>query len=585
MYQEVDGRRKEVAGSYVLSRSGGRAESAVISFDVGEYDHSKPLVIDPVLVYSGLLGGIGDDVGWNVAVDSAGNSIVVGETTSVGFPTTNAIFPIYQGDPLSSGNPREVFISKIGPAGTNLIFSTFLGGTDDDAAYAVALDGVDNIYVTGQTASSNFPVTLNAVSRTIHGVPFFGYYPYDAFVTKLNASGTNLMYSTYLGGTRDDVAVGITVDTGANAYVTGFTSSLDFPTINSSAPFGGGITDAFVTKLTMQDSNPVYSLVLGGLGEDRGQSIGVDAAGEALVTGFTDSRDFPTANAVQASYGGGVKDVFVTRLSADGSTRLYSTYLGGSADDEGFYLAVDAPGNAIVTGLTTSTNFPVVNALFSTNHGASDVFVAKIVPAGTSLSYSTYFGGSATDEGWGVVLGTNGSAFIVGTTTSTNYLVSEEIQRGLRASFDVFVFGLDATGTGLLYSVAFGGSGNDFGYGITLDSGGNAIITGGSGSSNFPLLPSTNGLPHGVFNGFSDVFLAKIHPGSLYLSITNQGTGTVALSWPEMFSNYSLQVTGALLATNTWTTATNPVVIGGTNIVVNYTNSGSNSFFRLQPGP
>ncbi|HUL51452.1 MAG TPA: SBBP repeat-containing protein [Candidatus Nitrosotalea sp.] len=599
VYQELPGGRREITSRYVIvsERSDDTpVADIVVCVEVGPYEAGKPLIVDPVLVYSGLLGGTGDDVGWSVAVGTDGNPVIVGETTSLLFFNNNALYPIFHGNPLSPGLPRDVFIAKVGSGGTNIIFSTYLGGTQDDAAYSVALDSSNNICLAGQTYSTDFPVTLDAVSLNIHGTNFYGYYPYDAFVTKLDASGSQLLYSTYLGGSRDDVAVGIAVDSADNVYVTGFTASLDYPTINSPPPIGGGLFDVFVTKLTASDRNLIYSVVFGGLDDDKAQSIAVDSAGNAVVTGFTRSQNFPVTPGAFSSDLHGVRDpilgvfpydAFVTKLSADGTSMIYSTYLGGSADDEGFSVTVDTADNAYVTGVTSSTDFPVSNALYQTNSGSSDVFVTELDPGGANLIYSTYFGGEQTDEGWGITVGTDGSAYVVGSTTSTNLSGADPVQLRLRASSDVLVFGLAPGGTSLLYAAAFGGTGNDFGYGITLDNDGNAIVTGSSNPSlllttnDFPLLPPTNGLPHSIVGGLNDAFLTKIYPGSLSLSVQQAGTNNVAVFWPGLFSNHLLQSIDAFQATNIWTTVTNPPSLVGTNLVVTYTNTTSNAFYRL----
>jgi len=588
-YQEASGQRQPVEARYVLTEIPGIG--AVwprwnVEFEIGDYDPAVPLIIDPVLVYSGLLGGSGVDVGWSLAVDSLGNTVMVGTTLSTNFPVSNALDPEFNGDPalLPNAPPQDVFISKVDRSGTNLIFSTYLGGTGDDAAYSVVLDSSDNIYLAGQTDSTNFPVTLNAVSTNIYGTNLYGIYPYDAFLTKLDPGGSTLLYSTYLGGTNADIGVGVALDDARDAYVTGFTTSPGFGLIDSETPnFSGSFFHAFLTKVTARDSNVFYTIVWGGSGDDRPQAVAVDASHSAVVVGFTDSFNFPVNNALQTNNGGGTADAFVTKWGPSGTNRVYSTYLGGYYDDGAFNVTVDATGQTFVTGTTASPNFPVSQALFPTNNGLTDVFVSVLNAAGSSFVYSTYFGGSGVDESLGIALKPDGSAYVAGNTTSTNLLVTGRIQNAPLGLTNVLVFGLAPGGTSVVYSVALGGTGNSFGTDVALDADGNALVTGVSGSTAFPLLPSTNGLPN--VPGATNVILAKIHPGDLRLSAQTDGAGAVALSWPELFRYYAPQSTNVIPATNAWTAVTNPPTLVGTNLVVTLTNTAGNSFFRLAPRP
>lgn len=588
VYQDLAGHRRQVTARYVVSETeipGSTSPRWTVGFAVGQYDQSKPLVIDPVLVYSGLLGGSGNDVGWSVAVDSGGNTVVVGTTLSLNFPVTNALYTNFSGNPTFPPNapPRDVFVAKIDPSGTNLIFSTFLGGTQDDAAYAVALDSADNIYLAGQTDSTNFPVTLNALSTNIHGTNILGYYAYDAFMTKLDASGSTLLYSSYLGGTNTDVGVGVAVDDAREVYVTGFTASPDFEFDNSMTGFFGGEYDAFLMKLSAVDRRVFYTVLWGGDADDRAQAVAVDPSHSAVVVGITDSYNFPVTGAFQTNYGGGDSDAFVTKWAPNGTNQIYSTYLGGYSADTGLNVAVDAAGRAFATGATASLNFPTNNALFRTNSGLVDAFVTELDPTGSTLVYSTYFGGTGVDEGWGIALGPDGSAYIAGNTTSTNLAITGRIQNGSLGLTNVLVFGLAPAGAAVQYSVALGGFGSSFGTDVALDADGNALVTGVSGSPSFPLLPSTNGLPHG--SAATNAILAKIHPGALTLSAQAVGANGVAVTWPALFQYYAPQSINVIPATNLWTTLTNPPAVIGTNLVLVITNTTGNSFFRLAPRP
>jgi hypothetical protein len=373
LYQTINGVREAVSGRYVLE-NGGR-----VGIAVGAYNPGQQLTIDPVLSYSTYLGGSAEDGGFGIAVDSAGEAYVVGRTLSINFPVDDPI------QPAGTGN-KEAFIAKLNASGTALIYSTYLGGSASNEALGVAVDSAGNAYVTGDTRSTDFPV-LNAFQ------PHFGGGTQNAFVAKLDPSG-NLVYSTYLGGSTFDEGLAIAVDSSGNAYVTGDTQSTDFPTANALQPtFGGGTGpgtgDAFVTKLNAAGNGLVYSTFLGGSANDIGEDIVVDGSGDAFVAGGTTSTNFPTVNAVQATNGGGNFDAFACEINPAGSGFVYSTYLGGSAEDVAYGVAIDAAGNTYVDGYTLSSNFPTVNALQAANAGGTNAFLAKLAPGGGTLLYST----------------------------------------------------------------------------------------------------------------------------------------------------------------------------------------------------
>ena len=277
----------------------------------------------------------------------------------------------------------------------NLAWSTYLGGNGNDWGKGIAVDAAGNAYVTGQTESGNFPTTAGAFDTTYNG-------DCDAFVAKLNASGSGLVYSTYLGGGNSDTGLGIAVDAAGNVYVTGETESGNFPTTAGAFDTTDSGGDAFVAKLNASGSGLVYSTYLGGSGRNLGYGIAVDAAGNAYVTGWTDCSDFPTtAGAFDTTYSGSRYNAFVAKLNASGSGLVYSTYLGGSGRDQGLSIAVDAAGNAYVTGQTESSDFPTTAGAFDTTYqGGDDAFVAKLNASGSGLVYSTYLGGSGIDRGY-----------------------------------------------------------------------------------------------------------------------------------------------------------------------------------------
>jgi hypothetical protein len=365
------------------------------------------------LIYSTYLGGGDYDYGWGIAVDGSGNAYVTGGTNSSNFPTQNP-FQTDQGG-------WDAFVTKLSSSGNSLIYSTYLGGSGSENYFGggtIAVDGSGNTYVTGITSSSNFP-TLNPYQT------YQGYY--DVFVTKLSSFGNSLIYSTYLGGRWDDVGNDIAVDGNGCAYVTGYTDSDNFPTLNPyQTDQGGG--DVFVTKLSSSGASLIYSTYLGGSGSDNhfgGGAIAVDGSGYAYVTGVTNSTDFPTLNPYQGTFQGGNYDVFVTKLSSSGNSLIYSTYLGGGGWDWGRGIAVDGSGNAYVIGETNSTDFPTLNPYQSTLQGGyyayADVFVTKLSNSGNSLIYSTYLGGTGSDYGRDIAVDGSGYAYVTGETHSYNF--------------------------------------------------------------------------------------------------------------------------------------------------------------------
>jgi hypothetical protein len=477
VYQDVEGERQRVTGGYVL-RGGGD-----VGFEVGAYDTRRPLVIDPVLEYSTYLGGSSLDVGNAIALDSSGSAYVTGSTLSTAFPTQTP-FQADQG-------LEDAFVTKLSPSGSSLVYSTYLGGGDAEQAFGIAVDGSGSAYVTGFTSSTDFP-TLSPYQTDQGGD--------DAFVTKLSPSGSSLVYSTYLGGSDSEQGNGIAVHGSGSAYVTGHTISTDFPTLN---PYQGarGLVDAFVTKFSPSGSSLSYSTRLGGGDAEYGFGIAVDNSGSAYVTGPTLSTDFPTQNPYQVDQG--LQDAFLTKLSPSGSSLVYSTYLGGSDNDSANGIAVDGSGSAYVTGDTSSTDFPALNP-YQGDQGMQDVFVTKVASSGSSLVYSTYLGGSDVDVGLGIAVDTSGSAYVTGQTTSTDFPTLDAYQTD-QGSSDAFVTKLSRSGSTLAYSTYLGGSSSDRASGIAVDGGESAYVTGLTASTDFPTQS-----PYQTDQGNADAFVAKL---------------------------------------------------------------------------
>jgi len=395
-----------------------------------------------------------------------------------------------------------------------LVYSTYLGGSGSDIGNSIALDSSGNAYVTGTTFSTNFP-THSPLQGTDAGGD-------DVFVTKINPDGNALVYSAYLGGKASDGGYGIAVDGLGNAYVTGTTSSSDFPTRAPIQAANAGGVDAFVAKINSDGSALVYSTFLGGRGDDRGLSIAVDGSGNACVTGTTKSTNFPVRNAVQGTHGAdaGDNDAFVAKLNSVGSAVVYSTYLGGSGEDYGYGIAVDGAGNVYIAGTTKSGNFPTHNPIQAAIAGGSDAFVAKINPAGSALVYSTYLGGSSDDRGLSIAVDGPGNAYVTGEASSANFPTHAPIQGANAGSYDAFVTKINSDGSALVYSTYLGGRGDDRGLGIAVDGAGNAYVTGYAWSTDFPTLAPIQGANAGSY----DAFVAKINPeGNAFVYSTYLG--------------------------------------------------------------
>jgi hypothetical protein len=482
-----------------------------VGFNVGAYDPTRPLIIDPVLTYSSYLGGSGFDQGYAIAIDSLGNAYVTGATAAIDFPTTPGAFQTNYGG-------GDAFVSKINPSGSALVYSTYLNGASGNG---IAVDAHGNAYITGDAGTTNFPTTAGAFQTAPMG--------FDTFITKLNPAGSALVYSARFGGNLDDFGRGIALDSAGNAYITGWTvcrsTVCTFPTANAFQPnYAGGNNDAFVTKINSGGSALIYSTYLGGGKiingtDDWGQAIAVDSLGSAYVTGYTFSPDFPvTAGAFDTARAG--LDAFVTKFSPDGASLVYSTFLGGAGHEQGQGIAVDASGNAYVTGLTESSDspftsvnegFPVTPGAFQTK-GSFDAFVTKLNPTGSALIYSTYLGGNKdVDRGWAIALDDSGNVYITGDTISNNFPVSNAIQASYGGGLsDAFVTKLNATGSGLIYSTFLGGNLSDEGRGIAADRSGEVYVTGDTSSANFPTanpLQVNNG---GGINNHDDAFVVKI---------------------------------------------------------------------------
>ena len=572
-YQENDGRRDEVSSAFALATASADGAQAY-GFKVGRYDRRRPLVLDPsVLVYAGYIGGSGDDAASGIAVDAAGNAYVVGTTRS-SVPS----FPAKVGpDLIFNGGFGDVFVAKVKADGTDLVYLGYIGGAGQDSGAAIAVDKAGNAYVTGFTDSDQATFPVKVGPSLIHSGRS------DAFVAKVKADGTGLVYCGYIGGSGFDGGSGIAVDAAGNAYVTGATDSDETGFPVKAGPglfFNGGDGDAFVAKVKADGTGLLYAGYIGGTGSDEGRAIALDAAGNAYVTGVTDSdqTSFPVKVGPDLNYNLGPQDAFVAKVKADGTTLVYAGYIGGAGADGGIGIAVDTAGNAYVTGFTDSdqTTFPVKVGPDLVFNGSLDAFVAKVKADGTGLLYAGYIGGAGLDIGTGVAVDALGNAYVAGATTSdqTSFPVHVGPDLTFNGETDAFVAKIKPDGTGLLYAGYIGGTGLDFASGIAVDAAGNVYIAG-QASSDQTTFPVTVG-PDLIFGGGRDAFVAKIsgkpdltETGLIALPIVAKPGGTLTMF--DTASNGGLgtakaSTTRYYLSTDTVRSA-NDILLIGTRVV------------------
>jgi len=524
-HQESNGGLADVGAAYRLLNLPGDT-GAAYGFHIGSYDATKVLVIDPaILVYAGFIGGAGDDRGNAIAVDAAGNGYITGETSSL-----QATFPVAGGLDLGQNGGVDAFVAKVDPSGTQLLYAGFIGGSGDDRGQSIAVDALGSAYVTGTTSSNqaSFPVSVGP-DLTFNGTT-------DAFVAKINATGSNLVYAGYIGGLDADSGLGIAVDSLNRAYVTGETASSGFSFPDGSgigglnsfdSSFNGGV-DAFVARVAASGASLEYAGFVGGIGSDRGTSIAVDVLNRAYITGETDSASssFPTGVGFAGltsfdSSPNGLSDAFVARVAADGLSLNYAGYIGGSLADKGNGITVDGDGNAYVVGDASSdgNSFPGGNGLGvlpgpgQLQRGGFDAFVAKINSLGNALLYAGFIGGIAEDRGNAIALipgcANSCEVYITGETSSleASFPVSVGPDLTHNGGVDAFIAKINSNGS-LGLAGYIGGAGDDRGKGIALDAIGDVYLTGetNSNESTFPV----RGQLDRTENLIVDAFVAKI---------------------------------------------------------------------------
>jgi hypothetical protein len=491
-YQIVNAQRRDVAASF-RPLGGSR-----FGIRVAGYDRKSPLIIDPVLAYSTYLGGSDDEGIFGIGFDEDGNIYVAGETSSLDFPQKGAVqnhlggsydafvskfdaqganliystylggakydhaigvqvdehgsvylagitlspdFPVKNALQTALAGTANGFVAKLSPSGSELVFSTYLGGHGFDQISALALDHDNAVYVAGSTNSLDFPITSNAFQTQCDGGAHAGFCIGDAFVAKFDSYGRKLIYSTYLGGAGYDAAAGLAVNERGEAYIAGQAGSSDFPSKNPYQSSLSGPSDAFVTRLNAAGSSLASSTFLGGSGFDAASDIALDGRGNIYVTGITGSADFPIARAFQPTNKGGFSDGFITKFNPRASQLIYSTYYGGSGFDYPFRIAVNRQGEAALIGFTSSTDFPTYQALNPTyGGGVTDAFVVLLDRSGEQPRFSTYLGGTGDEYGYAVSTGCRNSVWVGGSTSSKNFPLAQAFQPAYAGGpFDAFL--------------------------------------------------------------------------------------------------------------------------------------------------
>ena len=478
-YQDIEGKRHIVGARQLLN------ESAGVTFSLSDYRSDHVLVVDPVLEFSRFFGGSGEEEVIGITSDRDGNIYITGGSSSPDLPITMGSLP-YPASMFAAEGNRLAFIAKLDVTGTKLLYMTYLGGSKTSTSHFIRVDAQGYAYVAGRTEADDFPVLNAYQSRYAGGSD-------DVFVSKLSPDGSTLIYSTYIGGSEYDQGRSLGLDSNGSVYVTGRTDSTNYPVVKPIIANYAGEQDGFVSKLSADGTQLVYSTYLGGSKNDIGHAITVDAKGNAYVTGLSNSTDFPVVGAYQSAYkGGDGDDVIVTKLNADGSAFVYSTFIGGTGDDESRAISVDAFGNAVISGYTRSLDFPTVNALQAKFGGDThDIFVASLNAQGTDLKFSTYIGGSGSDYGRGLALDQAGNIHLTGYTTSADFPLQQSMQDKLAGAADTLIMKLDPSASKILYSTYIGGSTHERGRAIAVDMSGNILVSGHSESSDFPVSASS----------------------------------------------------------------------------------------------
>jgi hypothetical protein len=496
-YQEIKGNRKFVDISYSVSGN-------IYSFKVGKYNKDYPLIIDPLLA-STFVGGGSYDYSYSIALDSNGNVFVAGET----FDATDYPFTT---DMRGSGG-SEIVVSKFNNNLTSLLSSVIIGGLHDESAKAITIDSSDNVYITGLTLSSDFPTTSGAFDTTHNGSA-------DIFISKLSNDLSTLIASTYFGENSDDYGLDIVIDNSGNVFIAGYTKSLGLASLGYDLTYNGGTYDIIVARFSNDLTSSVYSTYLGGSQNDYAYGIDVDSNGNVFVAGSSLSTDYPTAGSPYRNAHDGGNDVVVSKLNNTLTSLLASTYIDGASDDIAYDILVDSSDNIYITGFAVSTDYTqdylttvFTNIPYDYTHngsGTKDIFITKLKNDLSEILATTFLGGDSDEEGKAIVMDSSNNVIVVGRTKSSNFPTTDnaydDIINSASGYYDVVVSKLDNTLENLLASTFVGGRYDEHGEGIILDSSGNILITGYTYSSKYP---TTSGAYDTSFNGTTDIFVSK----------------------------------------------------------------------------
>jgi hypothetical protein len=451
------------------------------------------------LQWSTYLGGIDYDCGRSVDIDTNGCVYLLGYTSSLNFPTSPVSF-----DTTHNGQ-FDAFLSKVSTDGSEVIFSTYLGGENSDFGYGIAVDDDGCAFVAGSTESPDFPTTSDAFDTTFDGFS-------DVFVVKVSPDGNELVYASLLGGVRSDFAYSIALDDSGHAYLTGGTSSADFPTTPGSldTTHDGCESDAFLVKMSAAGDELLYATYLGGNDLDIGSDVILDEFSTVFLTGWSCSPDFPTTAGAFDTTQSGQCDAFIVKLESGGNILAYGTFLGGTSFDEGISIAVDDSGNAIIVGTTASVDFPTSrSSLDSIHNGSYDVFLTKLNATGTSLVLSSFLGGDGCDYGYSITLDNDHLVHLTGSTESVDFPTTvDALDETHNGGEDVFIVTIDLMNVLLRHSTFWGGSSVDCGYDIISSDAGDLYLSGITGSIDFP---TTAGVLGETYNGVRDVFVTKLN--------------------------------------------------------------------------
>jgi len=625
IYQEERGTRLPVNGRFMV------IGKRTVKFEVAAYDLDRTLVIDPTLSYSTYLGGSDYDTFRGIGRDTAGNVYLAGNSNSMDLSTISAYQPNFGGRSASNAVQGDGMVAKFSPTGT-LLYLTYIGGSRDEYISAIAVDAAGDAYITGSTTSTNFPV-VNAFQAQFGGTGGLGNIVRtgDAFVAKLNPTGNRLIYSTYLGGSYDDVGFAIAIDSSGNAYVAGATLSMNFPVSADGSAYQGRLRgaggepiktcltctgpfwdpgDAFIAKLDPTGSQLIFSTYLGGFQDDAAWSIALDSSNNVYVGGCTISADFPvTSKALQTRFGGvdihnfqaNLGDGFIAKLNPTGSGLLYSTFLGGSGDDCVTAIAVDSTGSVYMTGSTTTTNLPTSTGAFQPAYAGyqsnaipnnvaqniGDAFVAKLDPTGSTLVYLSYLGGAANDGGTAIAIDPQGDAFVAGFTNSLNFPVAgTPIQTNMAGNGgkhfsvnvqgDAFLTVVNPSGTGLAFSTYFGGSSDDGIGGLVLDGNGNVYVAGGTSSKNLPTTTHAAQLKNaGESDAFYAVFSGFPMGAPVITSVVNAfgNSTTIAPNTWVAIKGTGLSATSRIWQGSDFINNQMPITLDGVTVTMNGENA------------